>query len=264
LERLNQHRVDVILVGRGGGSVEDLWAFNEEEVARAIAASAAPVISGIGHEIDVTLADLVADRRAPTPSAAAEIAVQSRLELAGRVAAQQHRLAAAARLTVARRRQLVERLRSHPDLLDVPRRLQAASQRLDDLSGRALAALERRRLELVGAVRLLRQRLSPRALAARVAQRRSRVENRRHMLRAAIRATMDTRRGEIRRLADLLESYSPLAVLSRGYAICRDASGRVVLRSAQVRAGEEVQVRLHRGSLDCRVERRRPPAPEEA
>jgi exodeoxyribonuclease VII large subunit len=264
LDRLNRHGVDVILLGRGGGSVEDLWAFNEEEVARAIAASAAPVICGVGHEIDVTLADLVADRRAATPSAAAEIAMQSKLELAGRIAAQERRVATAARLAVAGARRRLERLRSSSGFQGVPRRLQDASQHLDDLASRAGAALQRRRLALVGALDLLKERLSPRALAGRVAQRRARMENRKHMLRAAIRATMEARHGEVRRLADLLESFSPLAVLSRGYAICRDARGRVVLRSSQVVAGEDVQVRLHRGSLDCRVTRRHPAAAEEA
>jgi len=264
IARLDRIGVDVIIAGRGGGSLEDLWAFNEESVARAILASGTPVVTGIGHEIDLTIADLVADRRAPTPSAAAEIVVQSKMELAGRLNALGRRLGGTARLAVARARERLRGLRDTPAMRDVPRRVTDAAQHLDDLSARAFRAVERRALARRATLELLRERLSPRALGQRVHERRSRLEHLRHRFLGAARASTEARRADVRRLADLLNSISPLAVLGRGYAICRDQGGAVVRSSGSVAAGDPVQVRLHRGELECDITRVVPPTPEEA
>jgi exodeoxyribonuclease VII large subunit len=254
LARLDAHTVDVILLARGGGSIEDLWAFNEEPVARAVAASDAPVITGIGHEIDVTVADLVADLRAATPSAAAEVVIRSKVELVEQLAGHGRRLHAAVERKLARRREGLRALESRPGLQSVPRQVQDAQQRVDDLAARARRTVERLLAQGRAQTDLLGERLSPRSLAARVVERRARAGYQLQSLLRATRASMEARGAELRRRADLLESFSPLAVLARGYSICRDESGKVVRDGVQVTAGAPVQVKLHRGSLDCRVE----------
>jgi exodeoxyribonuclease VII large subunit len=254
IQRLNRHAVDVIVLARGGGSIEDLWAFNEERVARAVAASSAPVISGIGHEIDLTIADLVADLMAPTPSAAAEMAVRSKLDLVDRLASLRRSLAGATRMAVIRRRERMLQARQEPALVDVPRRLQSVAQRTDELTARALHRMEARMQSLTSNVRLLAERLSPRALARRVQQRRARLALVDHRLRAGGGAALASARQQLGRMGDLLDSYSPLAVLARGYSICKDENGRVIRDSTVARPGDSVEVRLQRGELLCRVE----------
>ena len=260
--RLNRQRVDVVLVARGGGSIEDLWAFNEELLARAIVASEAPVISGVGHEIDVTVADLVADLRAATPSAAAELVIQNKLDLVERLSGLRRRLSGTVKFEMTRRRELLHRLQRRPGLLELPRRLQDSSQRIDDFTGRLRRALERRLLQSRSRAEALTERLSPRSLARRVAERRTRIRHVVHLLRTALRTGLEGRRAELRRQADLLESFSPLAVLARGYAICRDEQGHVVGNSSLVAVGDAVHVRLHQGTLACRVEQVKGPAEE--
>lgn len=146
----------------------------------------------------------------------------------------------------------------------VPRRLQEAMQRVDDLRGRSSRVVERRLAAGRAGAEVLRERLSPRSLARGVAERRSRIDGLARLLRGATHASVDAGRSEIRRLADLLQSISPLAVLARGYAICRDGQGRVVRVSHEVGPGDPLHVRLHRGELDCRVTRTQAPVPEES
>ena len=201
--------LDVLIVARGGGSLEDLWAFNEEIVARAVAASPIPVISAVGHETDVTIADFVADLRAPTPSAAAELVVAQRDEL---------------------------------------------RQRVDELTARGLAALQRvmavrrSRVEMLGRHLLL---LSP---VARLARQADRLQALRQRLEAWW-ALFRTVRGErLARAAATLESLSPLGILGRGYSICFALPSRRVLKAtAEVATGSAVAVRLHQGELECVV-----------
>jgi exodeoxyribonuclease VII large subunit len=239
IQRLDRHGVDVIVVARGGGSLEDLWAFNEEIVARAIVAASVPVVTGIGHEIDLTIADLAADLRAPTPSAAAEMVADSEQEILERLAGSRRRLAAAAR------------------------RLEGASQRLDDLGARLRRALESRTRDARRRTERLADRLAPRSLRDRLRQRREQLRAERLRLAAASRAGVLARGSALRRLADLLDSLSPLTVLGRGYALCRDTGGRVVRRADAVKPGDAVAVRVAHGELDCRVQRVLLPAPEE-
>ena len=200
--------IDVVIVARGGGSAEDLWAFNEEAVARAIVLSRAPVISAVGHEIDVTLADLAADLRAPTPSAAAEMVVLSRLELAERLASLRARLGSSARYLLAEARRRLDRVRTDRALREAAARLRQAVLRADDLGAR---------------------------------------------LRAAAAARTRDGRHRLERLAGRLGALSPLAVLSRGYAVCTDGSGTILREAGAVASGAPVRVRLHRGRLVCEV-----------
>ena len=205
--------LDVLIVARGGGSIEDLWAFNEEVVARAIYASQTPVISAVGHETDFTIADFVADVRAPTPSAAAELVISRKAELSQRVD------------------DLFSRLVSH-----MRYRAERSGERLRSLERhlRLLSPLER--------VKGQRERLRDGALA----------------LQSSMSHRLALWRGDLRTAAARLDSLSPLAILARGYSVCRRLPDLSILtRAASVAEGERVEVLLHQGGLICRVEEQR-------
>ena len=205
--------LDVLIVARGGGSIEDLWAFNEEVVARAIYASQTPVISAVGHETDFTIADFVADVRAPTPSAAAELVISRKAELSQRVD------------------DLFSRLVSH-----MRYRAERSGERLRSLERhlRLLSPLER--------VKGQRERLRDGALA----------------LQSSMSHRLALWRGELRTAAARLDSLSPLAILARGYSVCRRLPDLSILtRAASIAEGERVEVLLHQGGLICRVEEQR-------
>ncbi|MGE5552781.1 MAG: exodeoxyribonuclease VII large subunit [Betaproteobacteria bacterium] len=253
LELLGRHpRVEVIIVGRGGGSLEELSAFNDERVARAIAACPVPVVSAVGHETDFTIADFVADCRAATPSAGAELVVPD----AARLRNELDRIAAAlvyqVRSSLEARRMLVERL-TGKRAFDLERRLGELAQQLDELN----SALSER---LVRRSRLARRALTdhfwPRLVQAGLGlTRRPAAELARGEadLRARGRTLVDRRRGEWAPVVAALDALSPLKTLGRGYAVCRRPSGRVVREAASVRVGEEVEVVLARGQLACAV-----------
>jgi exodeoxyribonuclease VII large subunit len=245
--------VDVIIVGRGGGSLEDLWAFNEESVARAIVASKVPIISAVGHEVDVTIADFVADLRAPTPSAAAELVVREKQAIVEAVADLRHRLHRAIGRRLERERHRADALATRRVLTDPARPLRDLNRRVDDARtrlGRGIDALLRaaaHRFELATAG--LRA-ASPRARLARDRDRHARVEAR---LRAALDRALDRGHQHLRVAAGRLDSLSPLAVLARGYSLARTDAGAIVRRASDVRPGDAVEVLLHEGRLDCRV-----------
>lgn len=246
--------VDVIIAGRGGGSAEDLWAFNEEVVARAIAQSPVPVISAVGHESDVTIADFVADLRAPTPSAAAEMVVSAKDEFCSRIDRLHQRLQAAARHDLHRRRAAVQALIARRGFAGWPARLamhgRYASELTHQLKRAALARLARRERELRG----LRQRLDANDLRRRLAVSRGRLRSAEDRLRAAAVRGRERADSRFRVLAGRLENLSPLAVLARGYAVCWNAERTVIIREArQVSPGAHVRVTLHQGEIECQV-----------
>lgn len=251
--------IDVMIVGRGGGSIEDLWPFNEEVVARAIVGSRIPVISAVGHEIDVTITDWVADVRAPTPSAAAEMVVASRTEMLERVNGLCRRLLQAFRLRAAAARSLLDRLLAASEPERLRERLQRSAQRVDDLQLRAGLALRRcvdaargRWSKAFGLLQpsLRRERLHWQAAVVGDLDRRLRIAGRWSLERS------QTRHSEALRT---LESLSPLSVLERGYALCLNPrTGSLVLAWDQVTAGDPVQVRLAAGRIDCEVQATHP------
>lgn len=246
--------VDVLIVGRGGGSMEDLWAFNEEVVARAVSASRIPVVSAVGHEVDFTIADLAADLRAPTPSAAAEMVVKSREELENNLRHLSHRLAHA----VGRRMAACgERISGMVRALKDPMLLVGnLFQRIDDLQDRMQRAL-------AAELRLLREGLSGDVHRLRLCHPALAMERCREKMLAldgrmgtAMNRILDGFRERASVDAARLQAFSPLATLRRGYSIARKPEdGTVVRDSCQVQAGDRLEVLFGRGSAECIVEK---------
>jgi exodeoxyribonuclease VII large subunit len=247
--------VDVVIVGRGGGSIEDLWAFNEEAVARAIAACPVPVISAVGHETDFTIADFVADLRAPTPSAAAEMVVAGQEEFRARIDRLAGRAAAATRRRIERLRDLTHRLSGRPGLAGWPARVALAGRRVAEAThqlGRAARATMARRERRYNDLRLTLETYDLRRQIGAVRARVTRVDAALKASAIAARTRADAR---FRDQAARLESLSPLAVLARGYAVCwNEDRTRIVREASAVGPGDLVRVTLHRGELACRVE----------
>jgi exodeoxyribonuclease VII large subunit len=245
--------LDVVIVGRGGGSIEDLWAFNDERVARAIAACSVPVVSAVGHETDSTIADFVADLRAPTPSAAAELVVPDKLEVARRLAVLHERLLKAVRVLLADRRRGLNRVTSRRVLREPARGLRDHQRRLDDLAARLHAASDAHRRGLGHRLALagnsLRS-LHPLARISRNAAVLAQLENR---LVSAAGNSLKTSRHRFAACMGRLDSLSPLAVLARGYSVTRLGSGAIVRSAGQTRPGDEVEILLHQGVLGARV-----------
>lgn len=247
--------VDVIIVGRGGGSIEDLWAFNEEVVARAIVASRVPIISAVGHEVDVTIADFAADVRAPTPSAAAEIVVARKDEFAARVDRLADRARREARARIERQRQRVDLLAARPALAGWPGRVAMArrdvAERAHLLRRAALAQLERRRRR----AQALRLRLDTADLGRRLSAVRARLIRADAAISAAVAGALHAADSRFRATAARLDSLSPVAVLARGYAVCWNRNRTAIIRDAEtVRSGDQVRITLSRGELGCTVD----------
>ncbi|MNS27692.1 Exodeoxyribonuclease 7 large subunit [compost metagenome] len=246
--------VDVLIVGRGGGSLEDLWCFNEEAVARAIAGSAIPVVSAVGHEVDVTISDFAADLRAPTPSAAAELVAPDRSARAQRLVHLKQRLVQAISRRQTAARHGFALLQKRLDHQDPKRRLEQQSQRLDELSGRLQQLLnlrlhqgERRLANL----ELRLQARSPEKLLAAGKRRHQLAQERLHTL---MNKRQDLAAHRLAMLSARLDGISPLATLGRGYSITRTPSGEVISRAAQVSPGQQLVTTLAEGSLRVRVE----------
>ena len=252
--------IDVLIVGRGGGSIEDLWAFNEERVARAIAASPVPVISAVGHETDVTIADFVADVRAATPSQAAELVVASREELSGRLSATRARLSGAVRLIAGEARRRYERAARHPSIAGFPAALAARGQLIDDLEARLTSSLGERLTASRSSVRELSLRLAPRHLLEVVGRRRDLLRAAERRLTGSIASFVSAARARADARAAMLRSLSPLNVLDRGYAICLDPARGAVVRAASgcLRGKRRRGAARPRKELDCRVLATRP------
>jgi exodeoxyribonuclease VII large subunit len=246
--------IDVVIVGRGGGSMEDLWAFNEEIVARAIYDSRIPVISAVGHEVDFTIADFVADLRAPTPSAAAEMVSGAREDLLVTVQSLSHRALQAVRLLIERRRSGLERLARNRAFNVTPNKVRELQQSFDETTLKMNQSMMRRLVEARHRECVMQLRLVKVDLRQALARNREVLSGKRNRLVAAARAWVLSRRSRLELGVGRINALSPLAILGRGYAICRNQQGIILREAARVAPGERVEVTLARGGLDCRVE----------
>jgi exodeoxyribonuclease VII large subunit len=254
LKFFNQKKlVDVLILARGGGSMEDLWAFNEEPLARAIAASEIPVISGIGHETDFTIADFVADVRASTPSAAAELVVQTRREFDKHIADLRETLASLVRyrlLDLSKRVHELSARRGFRRPLDL---LRQQRQRADEMTSRLALGLRARLEQSRKRFTALHLRIATFDFRVKISAFRLFLETRSADLGVRAERLLRAKRERLERLALQLHERSPLKVLERGYAIATDAAGNLLRDAAQVQLGDAVSVQLHRGRLTTEV-----------
>jgi exodeoxyribonuclease VII large subunit len=244
--------VDVIIVARGGGSLEDLWAFNEEPVARAIFACRVPVVSAVGHETDFTIADFVSDLRAPTPSAAAELAIPVRDDLVAELALLKRRSARGLAERLRRARHELERARS--GVGDPRRLLDGARQRLDDHVDRTRRVLTRRLAAGRAELRADETRLYRAHPQRRILEQRAALASMRHRLEVAVRPGLVNRRHAVDAARGKLDALSPIKVLERGFSLTLRADGHVLTRAGDVGPGERIQVRLRDGAIDATVD----------
>lgn len=255
IEAMNRHgEADVLIVGRGGGSLEELWAFNEEIVARCIYHSAIPVISAVGHETDFTIADFVADLRAATPTAAAELAVPHQLELKQHAAHLSQRLVQGLTAQVSVSKEQLNRLRRSPALAQPQRLIQEPAQRLDRLREKLSFRLRHKLSASREAAMRLERKLSAHNPQQQLGFAAQRVENARRRLLAATQATFKENRHRYTMQLRQLDALSPLKVMQRGYSLVYDEREERIVKSIdQVQPGDMIRVRLTDGRLDCHV-----------
>lgn len=247
-------RVDVLIVGRGGGSTEDLWAFNTEEVARAIRNSSIPVISAVGHETDFTIADFVADHRAPTPSAAAEVVAAREDQLCSALEHLGRQLVRLTKYKVVDSRARVQEQALSQVFDEVKARLRDARIDTHTATHQLQTSMNETLRQANSRTNGLVQKISPAQLQACVASARSRYDAAAASCNAFIDTRLKSGRERLALAAASLDALSPLAVLSRGYAIAQDEAGKLLMSAADVSAGDRVDVRLANGKLKTRVE----------
>ncbi|ARU94908.1 exodeoxyribonuclease VII large subunit [Tatumella citrea] len=254
IELANQRQeCDVLIVGRGGGSLEDLWCFNDERVARAIFASQLPIVSAVGHETDVTIADFVADLRAPTPSAAAELISRNQTELLRQLLSAQQQMEMAMDFYLARRQrsfaQLQHRLnQQHPEL-----RLARQHNQLSEQQRRLQAALQQQLQKHSLRFEQLSQRLQRRQPQSQIYQANQELGQLRYRLQQAISQRLNDNRQRFGTLAVQLETASPLATLARGFSVTTKANGDVIKNTRQLQRGDTLRTRLNDGWVESEV-----------
>jgi exodeoxyribonuclease VII large subunit len=254
IERANRDKIcDVLIVGRGGGSLEDLWPFNEEIVARAIFNSQIPIISAVGHEVDVSISDYTADLRAATPSAAAELVSPDRFEWLGRFENLERSLTRIMQNRLSQQRfnlvQLVKRLRHPKD------KLQENMQRLDMAQMRLNNSIQRELLSQQTRLTSLSHRLQSNKPDKQLAQMKQAVQQLQQRMQHSLQLQLQDFKNKLARQAEVLNAVSPLSTLSRGYAIITTGSGEAVRASSQIKIGDTVTAQLHEGAFSCSVEK---------
>jgi exodeoxyribonuclease VII large subunit len=252
IKKANQDPIcDVLLLTRGGGSIEDLWAFNSEQLAYTIYNSEIPIISAVGHEIDFTIADFVADQRAPTPSAAAEMVSPDQIELIAQLNRIQLRFEQSLRYKLFHAQQHLQQLSKR--LTHPKQKLYHQTQKLDDLSDVLLKIihnfLERRKYDLKLQSSLLNQH-NPSEQISRLFDKSSELQRRLHQ---AIQLGLKNKRDIFYNAAEKLHTLSPLATLQRGYAIVQNQNKQVITQAGQIQIGEKIKVTLSEGVLDCEI-----------
>ncbi len=252
---LKENGVDVLIVGRGGGSTEDLWAFNQEEVARAIRASLIPVISAVGHETDFTIADFAADMRAPTPSAAAELVAAQEDHICSTLAELGRNLSRLMRFKIVHARTRVQERALSQAFDEVRARLRDARMGTNSATHRLQILMTEGLRNARGRADTFAFKLSPARLQTRLSTARMRFDSAANSCSTLMSAHLEEARTRLGMTANSLDALSPLAVLQRGYAIAQGKDGQLLRDSRAVFVGDAVKIRLARGRLDARVER---------
>ena len=255
LEMVNQElKVEVIVLTRGGGSLEDLWAFNQEELALAIRRSQIPVVSAVGHEIDLTISDLAADFRAPTPSAAAELLVAEKESLLNRVGEMRNRLGSGIGITLRNQAQELDRLLK--GLRDPRKRVAETWMRLDEIYSRLLRLIDLTLSQGKRSLRTEERGLLLNSPLNILTSMRQRVDFQQRSLGQGINRRLREKRMGLALLKKRVEDLSPLSILKRGYSITRKLPGKTLLRTAaEAQKGDQVQVLLAEGELECQVDK---------
>ncbi|WP_057832505.1 exodeoxyribonuclease VII large subunit [Colwellia sp. TT2012] len=249
----SRQECDVLIVGRGGGSLEDLWPFNEESVVRAIYQSALPVISAVGHEIDSTLSDYVADLRAATPSAAAELVSSDSNELLNHVVMLKQRLIKALQGTLAHLGNEKSYLQHRLSQVHPEQQLQLQQQKADELALRLKQAMKRNIVQLQGKPAQLSQRLLQQSPTKVIQLQQQQVSLNKQRISQAMQNTLQHKSERFVHLLEQLQLVSPLATIARGYSVTRNKNNAVITKVAQVSKGEEISVQLSDGHINARV-----------
>ncbi|HEX8734066.1 MAG TPA: exodeoxyribonuclease VII large subunit [Pyrinomonadaceae bacterium] len=248
-----REKIDVLIVGRGGGSSEDLWAFNEERVARAIRNSKIPVISAVGHEIDFTIADFVADRRAPTPSAAAEIVAESEDQIEAFIRQRTEDLFQIINYKLLHLRSDWQELAMSPVFVEFPQKIKDWRYELDDAGARLNDAFDEKLKRNEKRLEALINRLSPVRLAQMVSKNQTRLALLRQRQTSAARSVTDNAGDRLNVTMAALDALSPLSVLKRGFSIVETGAGEILRDAAQVKIKDKLKIRLANGKLEAEV-----------
>lgn len=247
------HRIDVLIVGRGGGSAEDLWAFNEERLARTIRESVIPIISAVGHEVDFTIADLVADLRAATPSAAAEIVAQREDDLEAYIQGRTQDLVQLMNYRLLEARSDLQELALSPVFAEFPGRVRDWRYQLEDSSARMQDVFEEKLRDWRRRLDRITQQLSPMRLAAKVGANSTRLAVLTQRQASAIRKSVSRKDEGLKVGMASLDALSPLSVLGRGFSLAENEQGEILRDAAKVRKGDKLKIRLANGKLKAEV-----------
>jgi exodeoxyribonuclease VII large subunit len=249
----SEEKFDVLIVGRGGGSAEDLWAFNEEQVARAIFESEIPVISAVGHEIDFTIADFVADRRAPTPSAAAEIVAESEDQIAGLLGQAQQDLFQMISYKLLRERADLRELVLSPVFGEFPQQIRDLKYEIENYRADINQSLREQLRKNLQLLQSLTNRISPLTLAGKLHDQKTRLAIliERHV--SIVKNIVDSRDEELKIRMASLNALSPLAVLNRGYSITKNQNNEILRDAENTKKGEKVSIKLAKGKIEAEV-----------